>query len=507
MNCINNQGNCLLPKGTILQMGKYRIDRELASGGFGNTYVITNLYFDEQFALKEFFIKGISERDKDSTTVSVSNLTNVNQFEGQKEKFKKEARRLRKLNNTHIVGVHDLFEENGTAYYVMDLIDGESLSARLKRTGKPLSEQETLNILDQVLDALDEVHNMGIWHLDLKPGNILIDKQGNAKLIDFGASKQLSSSDGSPTTTSSMCYTTGYAPTEQLDQNIERIGAWTDLYALGATLYNLLTANKPPTISDIQDGEAFNFPTIVSDKMRKLIEWMMTPQRTKRPQSVAEVRQYIQDSQSSYVSEDDEITRIVKEPEIDATKLFNDDVGEPNKLTKEKTPYLKWAIVSIVVAVLALSIFILVSKSNNGYHAIGERDSNKIEYKTEVNDETVSIEDLKAVVESAKKDGANWTEAQWKDAFKTVMKAAKPMLVAMKDMEKKAESASEDEKLKIASEMMDKIKEYKDVGDQFKAFNNVADASAIGKKVREDKEFQKEIEKDLGFGEGFFDDI
>ena len=122
-------------------------------------------------------------------------------------------------------------------------------------------------------------------------------------------------------------------------------------------------------------------------------------------------------------------------------------------------------------------------------------------------EEAVSIDDLKALVESAKKDGANWTEAQWKDAFKTVIKAAKPMLVAIKDMEKKAESASEDEKLKIASEMMDKIKEYKDVGDQFEAFQSAADASAIGKKVREDKEFQKEIEKDLGFGEGFFDGI
>lgn len=121
--------------------------------------------------------------------------------------------------------------------------------------------------------------------------------------------------------------------------------------------------------------------------------------------------------------------------------------------------------------------------------------------------ESVSIDDLKAVVESAKKDGANWTEAQWKDAFKTVIKAAKPMLVAMKDMEKKAENATEDEKLKIATEMMDKLKEYKDVGDQFEAFQSAADASAIGKKLGEDKEFQKELEKDLDLGEGFFDGI
>ena len=120
-----------------------------------------------------------------------------------------------------------------------------------------------------------------------------------------------------------------------------------------------------------------------------------------------------------------------------------------------------------------------------------------------------ATEEVKEAVEeeSAKKDGANWTEAQWKDAFKTVMKAAKPMLVAIKDMEKKAESASEDEKFKIAAEMMDKMKENKDVGDQFEAFQSAADASAIGKKLGEDKEFQKELEKELDLGEGFFDSI
>ena len=89
----------LLPLGTLLQLGKYRVDRYLSSGGFGNTYVITNLQFEEQFAMKEFFMKGINERNEDNTTISVSNKTNRPQFEQQREKFKKEARRLRKLRN------------------------------------------------------------------------------------------------------------------------------------------------------------------------------------------------------------------------------------------------------------------------------------------------------------------------------------------------------------------------------------------------------------------------
>jgi hypothetical protein len=129
------------------------------------------------------------------------------------------------------------------------------------------------------------------------------------------------------------------------------------------------------------------------------------------------------------------------------------------------------------------------------------------EVKEAAEEATVSIGDLKALVESATKDGANWTEAQWKDAFKTVMKAAKPLLVTMKDMQEKEKNASEEEKLKMATEMMDKLKEYKDVGEQFEAFSKAAEKSEIGKKLSDDKAFQKELEKDLGFEEGFFDSI
>ncbi|MBQ3960584.1 MAG: serine/threonine protein kinase, partial [Muribaculaceae bacterium] len=236
--------------GTMLQMGKYRIERCLASGGFGNTYVVMNIMFEKRMAMKEFFMRGVSERDENST-VSVSNATNQASFDGQRKKFKKEAQRLNNLHNTHIVQVHDLFDENGTTYYVMDYIDGESLSQRLKRTGKPLSEAETLKVLDQVLDALEAVHSQGIWHLDLKPGNVMMDADGTAKLIDFGASKQMNASDGYTTTTTAMCYTPGYAPLEQIDQKMELIGPWTDLYALGGTLYSLLTCKQPPTVSEL----------------------------------------------------------------------------------------------------------------------------------------------------------------------------------------------------------------------------------------------------------------
>ena len=280
-----------LQPNTTLQGGKYRIERVLGQGGFGNTYVGYNTEFEETVAIKEFFMKGVTERDETTSVVSVSNADNIQQFEEQREKFKKEARRLRKLKNEHIVKVHDLFEENGTAYYVMDFIDGESLAEKMKKTGKPFTEAEVRSILLQILEALREVHQNEIWHLDLKPGNIMIDKSGNAYLIDFGASKQLRA-NGSMTTSTALCYTPGYAPNEQIGQMYDRFGPWTDIYALGATVYNLLTNKKPPMAIDIEEDEedAFEFPMTVSDEMRKLVVWMMQPKRKARPQNVDEIR-------------------------------------------------------------------------------------------------------------------------------------------------------------------------------------------------------------------------
>ena len=284
---INNKS--MLRVGTILR-GIYRIDSYLSSGGFGNTYVATNVEFDERVAIKEFFMKGVSQRDENQTTVSVSNSDNTEQFGEQREKFKKEARRLRKLHNDHLVRVHDLFEENGTAYYVMDYVDGENLSERLKRTAKPMGEDEVWSLLPQVLDALSTVHGHGIWHLDLKPANIMVDKHGTVKLIDFGASKQLTAKGGI-TTSTAVSYTNGFAPREQMEQNLDKFGPWTDLYSLGATLYNLLSGKKPPLPTDIDDDIsddkhlALPMPENISGQMRQLVLWLMNTNRAQRPQS------------------------------------------------------------------------------------------------------------------------------------------------------------------------------------------------------------------------------
>ena len=300
----------MLQVGTILH-GTYKIESYLASGGFGNTYLAKNIEFDETYAIKEFFVKGVCQRDGNSTTISVSNADNINSFEQQREKFKKEARRLRSIGNPHIVKVYDLFEENGTAYYVMDYVDGENLSARLKRTNAPLAESEVRNYLNQILDGLEAIHNEGMFHLDIKPANIMVDSHNVVKLIDFGASKQQSTVGGA-TMSTGISYTNGYAPSEQMVQSYDKFGPWTDFYALGATVYKLLTNQDPPSVSDLSEDEtedkhlALPMPN-VSEEMKKLVVWMMQVNRLKRPKNVGEIRRILQ--QPSVATSNNEETK------------------------------------------------------------------------------------------------------------------------------------------------------------------------------------------------------
>lgn len=281
--------------GTTLQRGKYRVEAVIGEGGFGNTYMATNCENGQRIAIKEFFWRGVTERDDMTGKISVSDISLYEVFKQQKEKFRKEAARLQQFNNPHIVRVYDQFEENGTAYYVMDFIDGESLSEKMKRTGLPLTEQEVRELLPQMLDALKCVHDAGLLHLDLKPGNLMVDKQGNVKLIDFGASKQLDTQRGGATAKTRQTYTNGYAPREQMDENFSKYGPWTDLYALGATLYCLLTKRRPPMPLDLDDDEsddkhiALPFPENISEDTKSLIRWMMNTNRSRRPQSVSEM--------------------------------------------------------------------------------------------------------------------------------------------------------------------------------------------------------------------------
>lgn len=271
-------------------VGRYRVVRHISSGGFGITYEVEHINLKTRCCMKEFFMRGINQRVGDSVTVSVEE--NRASFEQMRAKFLHEAQRMAQLKNPYVVRVTDCFEQNDTAYYVMDLINGRSLSDVMKAKGRAFTEEEVRQMLPQMLDALRAIHASGIYHLDLKPANIMQDKDGHLCLIDFGASKQMSLEETRTLSTSTaLCYTPGFAPDELIQGASKYIGPWTDFYGLGATLYNLLTRETPPETADVKySGEsAFRFPPSVSPQMQQFVRWLMQPDYPQRPKSVEEI--------------------------------------------------------------------------------------------------------------------------------------------------------------------------------------------------------------------------
>ena len=287
-----------LQPNTTLQGGKYRIERKLGQGGFGITYLAEQVSLGRKVAIKELFIGGSGQaiNDRKGNMVVVTNSANRTSFDQQKAKFKKEAQRIANLNHPNLVKVHELFEENGTVYYVMDYIDGESLRAKLNRESR-LSENLVLKYVQQILPALEVAHKQNIWHLDIKPENIMVDKFGHVYLIDFGASKHVIP-NGTLTTSLALAYTPCYCPPELTDlinesqdgfaEALREIGPWTDIYSIGATMYNLLTGCIPPSSKRIErnGSKAFPFPNDVSSSTKDLIIWMMKPIQKERPQRI-----------------------------------------------------------------------------------------------------------------------------------------------------------------------------------------------------------------------------
>ena len=365
--------NTTLPIGTILH-GEYRIEQYLASGGFGNTYLVRNLSLDGLCVVKEFFIKNINDREKDQLTVSVSNHSNQITFEKQLQKFKKEAQRLYRIKHPNVVRVLALFEENGTAYYVMDYIAGESLSQRLKRMGT-LPENEVLQYTRSLIETLHSLHNQAptsIYHLDIKPANIMLSDEGEVILIDFGASKNVDPETG-VTSNSELAYTRGFAPPEQMEGSIERFGPWTDFYALGATIYNLLSGKTPPVPSAINDDKtplkenALPMKGIAKEPTRSLVVWLMQNNRNARPQDgqcILDRLNEIRGDQSTPIPTPvvNDIT-IIDTARIDTSELIPPPIPEPKPsfFSSKISKILLGAIVSLFL--VGISVVLIPSTS------------------------------------------------------------------------------------------------------------------------------------------------
>lgn len=230
-----------LSSGTELH-SKYILGKVIGEGGFGITYVGRDKILDIKVAIKEYFPGGYVNR-----TVTVSNevvpSTSSDRrefFEKGKENFLREARILAKFSaESGIVSVRDFFEENNTAYIVMEYLDGETLESYLKRNGR-LSPQQTLELIRPIIVSLDKIHSQGMIHRDISPDNIMV-CSNSVKLLDFGSARNIENNNKS----TAIVVKQGYAPEEQYGSKLNQ-GSWTDVYAICATMYECITGTVPP---------------------------------------------------------------------------------------------------------------------------------------------------------------------------------------------------------------------------------------------------------------------
>ena len=241
----------VLPLNTVLQ-GKYVIGRCLGRGGFGITYMGWHVNLDTVVAIKEFFPSGIVSRDtgnQDRTVrsdVTMVNTGSTKAYRKSLDGFIKEAKTLGGLRLPGVVLVHDFFEENRTAYIIMDYVAGENLSLWLKHSGGKLPEEKVLKLISPLIGSLQKLHEKGIIHRDISPDNLILQPDGSIMLVDFGAARTVVLEQEAESAVQSMTVVLkpGYAPIEQYSSH-GRQGPWTDVYAFCATLFRMLTGAAP----------------------------------------------------------------------------------------------------------------------------------------------------------------------------------------------------------------------------------------------------------------------
>jgi serine/threonine protein kinase len=275
-----------LPVHTKLQADHFVIDEVLSQGGFGITYGATDTRLNRAVAIKEFFPHGCVRQ---GLLVHPSGSEPVASFDKAKAKFIEEARALAQFHHPNIVQVHTFFLENNTAYMVMEYLRGRTLGQLVNEQGK-IEEANAVAYITTVGQALAEVHKANLVHRDVKPDNIMVCENGRTVLIDFGLTKQeVANMYGTrPLTGSSATGTDGYAPIEQYSRSSLATPS-TDIYALGATLYFVLTGRVPPAVTERVAGTLVppiqHFNSEVGRATTDAVMWAMEMQATHRPQT------------------------------------------------------------------------------------------------------------------------------------------------------------------------------------------------------------------------------
>ena len=314
---MTNNTTTSLAIGTILhgEAYDYKIMDVLGQGTFGITYkakvemkgALGRLDSNMYVAVKEFFMKEVNGRENSSVTSG--STSNGGLFYYYRDKFEREARNLSTLSHPNIVKVLEAFHANGTTYYSMEYIDGISLDKKIAQSPQgrmPLTE--AIETLKQIGAAIAFMHSRNMLHLDVKPGNVMMRKDGTAVLIDFGLSKQYTS-DGEPESSTKVgAGTPGYAPIEQASYHEGKgFPTMMDMYALGGTLFKMLTGQRPPEASEILNE---GFPTdslrqlFIPDNIVNSISKAMAPLKKDRWQTVDEFVKHLDEHGENTIYED-----------------------------------------------------------------------------------------------------------------------------------------------------------------------------------------------------------
>lgn len=314
---MTNNTTTSLAIGTILhgEAYDYKIMDVLGQGTFGITYkakvemkgALGRLDSNMYVAVKEFFMKEVNGRENSSVTSG--STSNGGLFYYYRDKFEREARNLSTLSHPNIVKVLEAFHANGTTYYSMEYIDGISLDKKIAQSPQgrmPLTE--AIETLKQIGAAIAFMHSRNMLHLDVKPGNVMMRKDGTAVLIDFGLSKQYTS-DGEPESSTKVgAGTPGYAPIEQASYHEGKgFPTMMDVYALGGTLFKMLTGQRPPEASEILNE---GFPTdslrqlFIPDNIVNSISKAMAPLKKDRWQTVDEFVKHLDEHGEHTIYED-----------------------------------------------------------------------------------------------------------------------------------------------------------------------------------------------------------
>lgn len=370
-----------LKQGFFLQGGKYKIVKCLGQGSFGITYLAkmksivsgskgqTSMWVD--VAIKEFFMKDFNNRQPDGSLNETTSGTIVEKY---KKDFKREADNLSKMNHPGVVDILDTFEENNTCYLVMAYIDGESLDAYISKKGA-LPEKEALECFKQIADALHYMHCQHMLHLDLKPRNIMRDSENKTFVIDFGLSKQYDDNDEPESSTTLGQGTQGYAPLEQgAPHSGHDFPVTIDVYALGATLYKMLTAHTPPHAAILLSSPEIVKNALIAKGVSKNtmsnIQKAMSPRKEDRYKSVASLMKAFGWKVVDYPQEVI-LAEIVEIPSEENTQITtNKDIANENNTTnniqrQNKLSFKNKAL--LFVAFLIVCLFFII-RGCNGYN-------------------------------------------------------------------------------------------------------------------------------------------